>query len=175
MDHPCAVSTQSPASGEAGKPASFERRWAIVSMRGNQAFACGKRQLAATHYGEALRLARVAIILARGCDDSVADSKLEYWLSIWVISHLNLSDFHGKAADFERAMETLFAAFEEIVSCLHDKNVPARVHRVCLQYLRPLLNGLKDLMTGAGMSQEDSDRAIVRAQSLALGYWEVWA
>jgi len=51
-------------------------------MRGNQAFACGKRQIAAAHYGEALRLARTAIFLARDCDDSVPNSKLERWLSI---------------------------------------------------------------------------------------------
>jgi hypothetical protein len=175
MNQRSAAFAQSPASGEPGKPASFERHWAILSMRGNQAFACGKRQIAATHYGEALRLARAAIILARDCDDSVPDSKLERWLSIWVISHLNLSDFHGKAADFERAMETLFAAYEEIVSCLHDKCASTRVHRVCLQHLRTVLDALRDLMTGAGLPQEHTDRTIARAQSLALGYWKVWA
>jgi len=175
MDQSSAVATQSPASSEPRKPAAFERRWAILSMRGNQAFASGKRQLAATHYGEALRLARTAIILVRDSDDSVSDAKLEYWLSIWVISHLNLCDFYGKAAEFERAMETLFAAYEEIVVCLHDKRAPARVHRACLQHLRPVLDGLKDLMAGAGLPPACRDRAIARAQSLALGYWQVWA
>lgn len=174
IQHPVAAK-RSPASGEHCKPESFERRWAILSMRGNQAFACGKRRLAETHYGEALKLARVAIGLARDCDESVSDSTLEYWLSIWVISHLNLSDFHAKATDFERALETMYAAYEEIVSCLHDKRVMARAHRVCLQHLRPVLDGLKDLMTGAGLSQEHRDRALARAQSLALGYWNVWA
>jgi hypothetical protein len=167
-------SAQTPASGEPGEPASFERHWAILSMRGNQAFACGKRQIAATHYGEALRLARVAMILARDCDDTVPEPKLERWLSIWVISHLNLSDFHGKAAEFERAIENLFAAFEEIVSCLHDRHASARVHRVCLEHLRPILDALKELMTAAGLPQAERDRTIARAQALALGYWKVW-
>lgn len=168
------ASTRSPASGEHCKTASFERRWAILSMRGNQAFACGKRKLAETHYSEALKLARVAIGLVRDSDDSVSDSTLEYWLSIWVISHLNLSDFHAKATDLERALETMFAAYEEIVNCLHDKRVMVRAHRVCLQHLRPILDGLKDLMTGAGLPQRYRDRALARAQSLALGYWDVW-
>jgi hypothetical protein len=175
MNHSLATSVQFPQSAEPGDPASFERHWAVLSMRGNQAFACGKRKIAATHYGEALRLARVAIVLARDSEDSAADAKLERWVSMWVISHQNLSDFHAKATEFERAIEALFAAFEEIVSCLHDRRASARVHRVFLQHLRPLLEALNDLMAGAGLPQEDRDRAIGKAQSLALGYWEVWA
>jgi len=70
-------------------------------------------------------------------------------------------------------METLFAVYEEIVSCLHDKRASARVHRACLQHLRTVLDALRDLMMGAGL--EHTDRTIARAQSLALGYWKVWA
>lgn len=153
---------------------SFERRWAISSLRGNEAFATGRRELARMHYLESLRLAQQALGLARRDDATQPDETVDYWISIWVLSHLNLADLHAHEGQFARAIELVFAAYEEVVCCLHDTGVSARVHRACLGYLRPVLDGLRDLMDGAGLPQRDKDRVIAKAQALALGYWEVW-
>jgi len=156
------------------RPANLESHWKQLCTRGNDAFLQGRNQAAERDYREALALGHVAIDLAHGAADSVPEERLENWLSIWVISHLNLSDLHIRAAQPERAIEVAFAAYERIVECLHDTRVATRVHRACLRHLRHVLDGMKDLMCRSGMADAASERIVAKAQALALGYWNAW-
>lgn len=124
------------------------------------------------HYNEALDLAHVAMGLARRAGEAVSDEKLERWLAVWVISHLNLSDLHVRAARPERALEVAFAAYEKIVECLHDAGAATRVHHACLRHMRHVRDGLMDLMKKTGIP--DASAARIFAQALALGYWKAW-
>lgn len=153
----------------------MERRWQSHCLLGNEAFAGGDHELAERHYLEAIGLAQVAIGMARNAGVAVTDEKIERWLSVWVISHLNLSDLHARSARPEHALRTAFTAYEKIVECLHDTRVAARVHRACLRHVRHVLDGLKDLMKRTGVPEDSAHRIFARAQSLALGYWNVWA
>jgi hypothetical protein len=166
---------RAPAGAHQGGQASFAHRWQLLSARGNKAFERGEWDAAERHYGDALGLARVAITLARRAGDRVQDDELEHWLSMWVISHLNLSELHARSGQPERALEVAFSAYERIVECLHDVNVAARVHRACLRHLRHVLDGLADFMKRFGIPEDSTQRIFARAQSLALGYWNAWA
>ena len=67
-----------------------------------------------------------------------------------------------------------FEAYEEIVTCLHDTRAPAGLHRDCLLRLKASIDGLSNLMDRAGLPQIHKDRLLAKAQSLAVGYWNVW-
>lgn len=154
---------------------TLERRWRALSLRGNRAFARGEHDDAERHYHEAIALAQVAIGMARSAGDAVPDEKIEHWLSLWVISHLNLCDLHARAERAAHALQTAFGAYEKMVECLHDARLAARVHAACLRQLRPLLEGLVKLMRQAGIPDSAAARIHARAQALALGYWNAWA
>jgi len=170
-----ALRTRAPACGHQAGQSGFTQRWQLLSVRGNKAFERGEWTAAERHYGSALDLARVAITLAHRAGDRVQDEELERWLSIWVISHLNLSELHARSGRPERALEVAFSAYERIVECLHDANVAARVHRACLRHLRHVLDGLADFMKRFGLPDATAQRIFARAQALALGYWNAWA
>lgn len=156
-------------------PSSFERRWETLCLRGNRAFEQGEDTAAERHYTDALDLAHVAMGMARRAGDAVPDEKLERWLAVWVISHLNLSDLHVRASQPERALEVAFSAYEKIVECLHDTRIATRVHHACLRHMRHVLDGLMELMKKAGISDASAARIFAKAQALALGYWNAWA
>ena len=156
-------------------PAAFEQRWAATSLRAREAAEAGKVQLAESHYLELLKLARVALGLARHEGATGSDEAVDNWLSIWVTSHLDFAGFLATGGHFENALSVGFEAYEEIVSCLHDPGAPACVHRACLHGLKPLIDGLRNLMDRAGLPQAQKDRVLAKAQALALGYWNVWA
>ena len=164
-----------PACGHRAGQGGFTQRWRLLSAQANKAFERGEWGVAERHYGDALDLARVAITLARRAGDRVHDEELEHWLSIWVISHLNLSELHASSGRPERALEVAFTAYERIVECLHDARVAARVHRACLRHLRHVLDGLSDFMKRFGIPEDSTQRIFARAQALALGYWNAWA
>lgn len=174
MNNPPRAHSHSPAICRECAPSSFERRWQTLCVRGNRAFAQGEDEAAERHYNEALDLAHVAMGMACHAGDAVAEEKLERWLAVWVISHLNLSDLHMRAAQPERALEVAFAAYEKIVDCLHDTRVAARVHRACLRHLRHVLDGLMDLMKRTDIPDASAARIFAKAQALALGYWNAW-
>lgn len=174
MNNPARAHSHSPAICRDCAPSSFERRWQTLCVRGNRAFAQGENEDAERHYNEALDLAHMAMGMARRAGDAVPDEKLERWLAVWVISHLNLSDLHARAAQPERALEVAFAAYEKIVECLHDTRIPTRVHHACLRHMRHVLDGLMDLMKKSDISDACAARIFAKAQALALGYWNAW-
>lgn len=155
-------------------PAAFEQRWAATSLRANEAAAAGKTQLAESHYLEVLKLARVALGLARHDGTTRLDETLDNWLTIWVTSHLDFADFRAAGGNFEGALSVAFEAYEELVTCLHDRGAPAGLHRACLLQLKPSIDGLSSLLDRVGLPQAHKDRVLAKAQSLALGYWNVW-
>ena len=155
-------------------PAAFEQRWAMASLRAREAAAAGKNQLAESHYLELLKLARVAFGLARHDSAARPDETVENWLSIWVTSHLDFADFLAAAGNLECALSVAFDAYEELVNCLHDVNAPAGLHRACLLRLKASIDGLSSLLDRAGLPQSQKDRLLANAQSLAVGYWNVW-
>ena len=165
---------RAPACTRYGGQASFTQRWELLSARGNKAFERGEWAAAERHYGSALGLAGVAMTLARRAGNRVRDEELEHWLSIWVISHLNLGELHANSGRPERALQVVFSAYERIVECLHDARVAVRVHRACLRHLRHVLDGLADFMKRFGIPDDAAQRTFARAQSLALGYWNAW-
>jgi hypothetical protein len=67
-----------------------------------------------------------------------------------------------------------FEAYEELVTGLHDTHAPAGLHRACLLQLKASIDGLSSLLDRAGLPQAHKDRVLAKAQSLALGYWNVW-
>jgi hypothetical protein len=171
-----ACSQHRPAGSRRRSPqAALDRRWRALSLRGNRAFARGNHDVAERHYREAIGLAQVAIGMVRHAGDAVPDEKIERWLALWVISHLNLCDLHAREARAEQALQTAFGAYEKIVECLHDTRLAARVHAACLRQMRPLLDGLAGLMRQAGVPDTAAARIHARAQALALGYWNAWA
>lgn len=174
MNNPARARFQSPAICRECAPSSFERRWQALCVRGNRAFAQGENEDAERHYNDALDLAHVAMGMARHAGEAVPDEKLERWLAVWVISHLNLSDLHVRAGEPERALEVAFAAYEKIVECLHDAGAAARVHHACLRHMRHVLDGLMDLMKMTGIPDASAARILTQAQALALGYWKAW-
>jgi hypothetical protein len=161
-------------SRERQQPAAFESRWALHRMRANEAAAAGRRQLAESHFLEALRLARVALGLARHESTMQGDAAITGWIAIWVDSHLGFAGFLADGGEFETALSLAFEGYEALVTCLHDATLDPTVHRACLARLRPLIDGLRDLMDRGGMPACDRDRVLSRAQALALGYWNVW-
>jgi len=175
MNNPARAHSRSTAVCRNYAPPSFDHRWQTLCVRGNRAFAQGENEAAERHYMEALDLAHVAMGMARRAGGAVTDAKLERWLAVWVISHLNLSDLHARTARPERALEVAFAAYERIVECLHDTRAPARVHQACLRHMRHVLDGLMDLMKKSGIPDASAARIFAKAQALALGYWNVWA
>src|SRR5688572_8223660 len=114
MNNPARAHFRSTAVCRFYAPSSFDRRWQALCVRGNRAFAQGENETAERHYMEALDLAHVAMGMARRAGGAVTDEKLERWLAVWVISHLNLSDLHARTARPERALEVAFAAYERI-------------------------------------------------------------
>jgi hypothetical protein len=160
-------------TGNTGNPSLLERDWKARCRRGNQAFVLGNHAVAESHYVEAVSLARVAVGMAQRAGDAVPEEKLERWLSMWVIGHLNLSDLYARAEP-ERALGVAFSAYERMVECLHDARVAARVHRAFLRHLRHLLDGLMDLMKRTGIPEQCAARIRAKAQALALGYWNAW-
>jgi hypothetical protein len=161
------------ARGKAA-PATFEQRWATASLRASEAAAAGKTQLAESYYLELLKLARVALGLARHDGSARLDETMDNWLRIWVTSHLDFADFLAAGGNFENALSVAFEAFEELVTCLHDTHAPAGLHRACLLQLKASIDGLSSLLDRAGLPQAHKDRVLAKAQSLALGYWDVW-
>lgn len=155
-------------------PAAFEQRRATASLRASEAAAAGKTQLAESHYLELLKLARVALGLAQHDGAARPDETMDNWLTIWVTSHLDFADFLAAGGNFEGALSVGFEAFEELVTCLHDTGAPAGLHRACLIGLKASIDGLSSLLDRAGLPQAHKDRVLAKAQSLALGYWNVW-
>lgn len=159
--------------GSAGS--SFERRWQMHCQRGNRAVDDGQIEVASRHYRQAVDYAQVAIGMARRAGAAVPGERLERWLSLWTISHLNHSDFLARTSGHEQGIQAAFEAYEQVVECLHDVRVAARVHRACLRHARHVLDGLMSLMKQAGIAESSAMRIRARAQALALGYWNVWA
>jgi len=155
-------------------PAAFEQRWATASVRASEAAAAGKTQLAESHYLELLKLARVALGLARHDGAARADETMDNWLTIWLTSHLDFADFLAANENFEGALSVAFETYEELVTCLHDTGAPAGLHRACLIAMRASIDGLSSPLDRAGLPQAHKDRVLAKAQSLALGYWNVW-
>ena len=151
-------------------PAAFEQRWATASLCAREAAAAGKIQLAESHYLELLKLARVALGLARHDCAARSAGTVDNWLSIWVTSHLDFADFLAAAGNFESALSVGFEAYEEIVSCLHDPHAPADLHRACLLRLKASIDGLSNLLDRAGLPQAYKDRVLAKAQSLIKKY-----
>jgi hypothetical protein len=174
MNNPARARSHASAICRECAPFSFERRWQTLCLRGNRAFAQGENTAAERRYNEALDLAHVAMGMVRRAGEAVSDEKLERWLAVWVISHLNLSDLHVRAGQPERALEVAFAAYEKIVECLHDTRIPSRVHHACLRHMRHVLDGLMDLMKTTGIPDASAVRIFSKAQALALGYWNAW-
>jgi hypothetical protein len=175
MDNAACTSRRFAHARHRAPAGAFEKRWAWHCVRGNRASDRGEHEAAQQHYRHAVEIAGVALQMARSAGEAVPEEKIERWLSLWVISHLNLSDLHARADRPEHALQTVFAAYESMVECLHDPRVAARVHGACLRHVRHVLDGMKKLMTALGIPQAAAARIFARAQSLALGYWNVWA
>ena len=144
-----------------------DAEWRVLTERANAAFD-------SADYGRAAPEYLAAIVEAERVLDGVSLSggaPPEQAAPMLIVSSLNKARNHQALGDLNAAEITLEAAAKRLVAIIKDDGQPFDLRRLCATHLPHLMNGYREIVAAANISDARLRRSFADAADAALAFW----